>query len=33
MWFTTKRRKPGTSRPSFVPRLEALEERARSPAP
>jgi hypothetical protein len=28
MWFTTKRRKPGQSRPSFVPRLESLEERA-----
>jgi hypothetical protein len=28
MWFATQRRKPGQSRPSFVPRLESLEERA-----
>jgi hypothetical protein len=28
MCFTTKRRKPGKSRPSFVPRLESLEDRA-----
>jgi hypothetical protein len=28
MWFTTKRRKSGKSRPSFVPRLESLEDRA-----